>query len=93
MGRIYRGSDDDTLALRDKSAQLEELERDVDGILEDYARMTPESLDALTPEERHQFYKILRLKVVAHSDDAPEIQLPFRTGTVCLPSEKNVTLF
>ncbi len=54
--------------------------------------MAQEALDALTPEERHQFYKMIGLKVVAHSDSAPEIRLPFRTGAVCLPSEKNVTL-
>jgi hypothetical protein len=55
--------------------------------------MATEALDSLTPEERHEFYEILRLKVVAHLDGAPEIQLPFRPGAVCLPSEKNVMVF
>lgn len=30
--------------------------------------MAPEALDSLTPEERHQLYKILRLRVTADED-------------------------
>ena len=30
--------------------------------------MAPEALDSLTPEERHQLYKILRLRVIAAAD-------------------------
>ena len=40
----------------------EEVERDRDALLESYARMVPERLDLLTPEERHQVYKMLRLR-------------------------------
>jgi site-specific DNA recombinase len=44
---------------------IERLERDKDLLLDHYAAMAPEALDSLTPEERHQVYKILRLKVTA----------------------------
>ena len=33
----------------------------------------PEDLDSLTAEERHQVYKMLRLKVIAHLDGAVEV--------------------
>jgi hypothetical protein len=42
---------------------LEKLERDKEALLGHYARMTPDALDALEPEERHQVYKMLRLTV------------------------------
>ncbi len=77
--------------LKDKRERIEELERDVEAVLEESVRMTPEVLDNLTPEERHQFYKLLRLKVVAYADGIPEIQLPFSRGVGCLSSEKNFT--
>jgi hypothetical protein len=49
-------------------------------VLETYARMTPEALDSLTPEERHQFYKMLRLRVVVQPDDAIQISGAFTDG-------------
>jgi len=49
------------------------LKRDRDVLLERYAGVVPESLDALTPEERHQLYKMLRLEVVAHPDKSLEV--------------------
>jgi hypothetical protein len=54
--------------LEGRREKLEALERDKDAVLDDYARMTPEALDALTPEERHYLYSMLRLRVVAQSD-------------------------
>ena len=35
--------------------------------------MAPEALDSLLPEERHQVYKMLRLKVIAHVDRSLEV--------------------
>jgi hypothetical protein len=46
------------------------MERDRDAVLEYYASLAPEALDSLSSEERHQLYKMLRLKVwVAKSGD------------------------
>lgn len=49
--------------LRAHRARVEEMERDRDAVLEHYAALAPEALDSLTSEERHQLYKMLRLKV------------------------------
>jgi biopolymer transport protein ExbB/TolQ len=52
---------------------LEELERDKDTVLETYTQMAPEALDALTAEERHQLYKMLRIRVTAYANGPLEI--------------------
>jgi len=38
--------------------------------------MVPGALDTLTPEERHQIYKMLRLRVVARADAKIEATEP-----------------
>ena len=52
--------------MRDHRENIVRLEQDKDLLLDHYARMAPEALSSLTPEERHQVYKMLRLKVIAH---------------------------
>ncbi|MDQ5830506.1 MAG: hypothetical protein M3324_11760, partial [Actinomycetota bacterium] len=52
--------------LEDRRETMEQLERDKDLLLDHYAPMAPEALRSLAPEERHQVYKMLRLKVIAH---------------------------
>ena len=52
---------------------LEELERNKDALLESYARMVPEELDRLSPEERHHVYKILRIKVIVYPNGDVEV--------------------
>ena len=47
---------------------LRQLEQDRDALMGHYARMAPEALDSLTPEERHHLYKILRLRITADKD-------------------------
>jgi hypothetical protein len=64
-------------ALRDRKERIEELERDRDALLEDYAGRTPEALEALTSEERHQLYKMLRLSVTIRPDGGSEISGAF----------------
>ena len=59
--------------LKHRQKHFEELERDKDAVLETYARMAPEALEALTPDERHQFYKMLRLRVIAYPDRSLEV--------------------
>ena len=52
---------------------VEALERDKDALLEFYAGMTPGALESLTPEERYQVYKMLKVRVVAHVDGALDV--------------------
>jgi hypothetical protein len=46
-------------------------------VLEAYTQLTPEALDALAPEQRQQFYRVLRLRVTARQDTPPEIDGTF----------------
>lgn len=70
--------------LKHRQQQLAELERDKEAVLRNYARMAPEVLEALTPEERHQFYKMLRLRVTAYSDGSLKVSGAFGEGaSVC----------
>ena len=42
-------------------------------LLDSYAGMVPEALDSLTPDGRHEVYRMLRLKVLAHPDKALDV--------------------
>jgi site-specific DNA recombinase len=55
-------------SLRRKKECVERLEQDKETLLESYAKMAPEALDALSAEERHRLYRMLRLRVVANPD-------------------------
>jgi len=61
-------AEEELAAIRGRKEILEELERDRDALLESYAQMTPEGLDALTPEERRRVYGMLRLRVEVFAD-------------------------
>ena len=41
--------------------------------MEHYAGIVPESLDNLSPEERRQIYKMLRIEVLAYPDKSLEV--------------------
>src|SRR5215216_749982 len=49
------------------------LERDRDALLDSLEAVAPERLDSLTPDQRHQFYKTLRLTVFVQSDELLEV--------------------
>ena len=55
-------------ALRGRSEEIEELERDRDALLESYEGMVPEGLDHFTPEDRRWAYGRIRLNVFADSE-------------------------
>ena len=50
--------------VRNRLERVEQLERDKDALCEDYFGVAPDALDSLAPEERHDFYKLGRLRVV-----------------------------
>ena len=62
-------------ALRHHEEELARLEHDRDAILEHYAGASSEALDSLTPEQRHNLYKSLRIEVFVHADGGTEIVL------------------
>ena len=66
------------------------LEGDRDAVLADLEAMAPKVLDCLDPEERHRFYKMLRLRVRLWPDRSLEIsgafQEPLTVGEVVCTS-------
>ena len=53
--------------------RIEEMERDRDTLLDNYARVAPEALSKLLPEERHQVYRMLRLRIVVKIEGTLEV--------------------
>lgn len=72
-------------SLSQRREKIVELERDKDALLDSYAGMVPEALDSLTPEERHQIYKMLRLRVIAGADTRIEATGAFSDVSICTP--------
>lgn len=66
--------------LADRRERLVELERSKVAVLEHYAAIAPQALDALTSGERRRLYGLLRLEGVLHPDGNPEVSLPFGVG-------------
>jgi hypothetical protein len=60
-------------ALEDRRERLAEMERDCDTLMRRYVGMVPEALDALTSEERHRIYKLLKLMVNLGADGTLEV--------------------
>jgi len=60
---------------RHHEEELARLEDDRDAILKHYAGASSEALDSLTPEQRHNLYKSLRIEVFVHADGGTEIML------------------
>ncbi len=52
-------------AVRSRRARVEDFERDKEALLEYHARLIPEDLDGLTPEQRQTLYRMMRLRVLA----------------------------
>ena len=55
--------------------RLEELERSADDLVHQYAAIMPEALDTISPEERHQIYKTLRMKVLVSTEGTVTVEL------------------
>jgi site-specific DNA recombinase len=51
------------IAARNRAEQLERLDHDRAALMREYAGTTPEALAALSPEERHRVYRMMRLEV------------------------------
>jgi site-specific DNA recombinase len=60
-------------ALRGHDEYLDGLEKDRNALLDSLVDVAPDALDSLTPEERHQAYRMLRLIVSANPDSSLEV--------------------
>jgi site-specific DNA recombinase len=60
-------------ALRSRDEYVRELEADRDALLDTLEAQAPEALDSLTPEQRHQWYKRLKLRADVFADGRVEI--------------------
>jgi site-specific DNA recombinase len=71
-------------ALRHHREHLDALEQDRDALLDSLENIAPEALESLTPEHRHQLYKMLHLRVSAKADSSLEISGVFEDSlSVC----------
>jgi site-specific DNA recombinase len=68
-----RVAESELAKLRNLRAEVADLEEDKQALLDSYAAIMPEALDALTPEERHKTYRMLRLAVVARPGGELEV--------------------
>ena len=55
--------------------RLEELERDADDLVRQYAAIVPESLEVIPPEEKHRIYKTLRMKVLVNIEGTVTLEI------------------
>ena len=79
-------------ALRNREERITGLEADRDALLDSLVGIAPTALDSLAPEEHRHVYKMLKLRVVAHSDEALEVSEAFGDGlAVCAPERGRVS--
>jgi hypothetical protein len=77
--------------LQVRRARLEDLERDKETLLEEYAGLVPEELDELTSEERHQVYRMLRLQVFVFPNGDLEVRGVLREA-VCTSTDTRLRI-
>ncbi len=83
-------------ALRDHEEYVLGLERDRDAMLDSLEAVAPEVLDSLTPEQRHQWYKMLKTTAAVNADGTLEIswvgasngEVVCETATLSLPEAR-----
>jgi len=73
LDRVAQTGEAELDRLRNRQHRLAKLRRERDELLEHYENLVPESLDALTPEQRHRVYKIMGLSVFGCRDGSLEI--------------------
>jgi hypothetical protein len=69
-------------ALEDRAECRRSLKRDQDALLEGYADLMPEAVEALEAEQRHGVYNMLRLRVLAVPDGALEVSGALGEGPI-----------
>jgi hypothetical protein len=69
--------------LKARRQMIEDAQRDMETLIESYAEAVPENLEALTPEERHEIYRMLGLRVRPDNMGTVGIE-----GVVRVPEER-----
>lgn len=72
LQELRRTAQSELAVLRNRQEAIDALEHDRDALMESYAGAVPEALEHLGPEERHNVYRMLRLRVAAHLDGSLE---------------------
>jgi hypothetical protein len=96
LDETRKTAEQELAALRSHDEYVLSLERDRDTLLDSMEVVAPERLDALTPEERHHFYKMLRTTVAVNADGtleiswagAPEGEVVCKTATISRPEAR-----
>jgi hypothetical protein len=80
LDEMRKAAQRELAALKGRRERLQELKRDRDAFVEHYAGLVPEALDALSAEERHRVYRLLRLRVMVNRDGSVEVTGALGTG-------------
>ena len=67
-------------ALEGRRERLQELKRDRDTLLENYAGLVPEALDTLSAEDRQRIYRMLSLRALVNRNGSVEMTGVLSTG-------------
>lgn len=73
--------------VRNRLERVEQLEQDKSVRRENCFGIAPDALDSLTPEERHDLYKLVRLQVAIYPNCDLEISWAGGEGLLFSPSE------
>jgi site-specific DNA recombinase len=73
LDEIRKTAERELEALRNREEYVRELEAERDALLDSLEAQAPEALDSLAPEQRHQWYKLLKLRVDVYADGRVEI--------------------
>jgi site-specific DNA recombinase len=69
--------------LEARRQMVEATQRDIESLIEGYAEAIPEDLDVLTPEEHHEIYRMLGLRINLDNTGAVEVR-----GVVRVPEKR-----
>jgi hypothetical protein len=55
--------------------RLEELKRDAEDLVRQYAAIVPDALEEIPPEEKHRIYKTLRMRVLVNAEGTVAVEI------------------
>jgi len=85
LDETRKAADRELETLRGREEYVRGLEADRDTLLDSLEAQAPEALDSLTPDECHQWYKLLKLKAAVFADGSVEVSWAGggRSASVC----------